>query len=221
MPAIGFIRIPASRRFRSFSKGGSPMKRLRTKGIIEPGGVNGCARGRRMAYGGAVGTARIKGYQLWIALPPEMESIEPKRSIRGEHFQCRSGARHPGSPRRRCQQGRGADDNQLPGCCAEEGRECITSRRRITPSPGSPCIKESSVREIADKGELAVSKVECCPGIRSPCRYGIHPRFGRQASPRPRARHYSYIRAGRHSTEAKQESRNREAASGGRPSLGR
>src|SRR5882672_6065287 len=48
-----------------------------TKGIIEPGGVEWMrAAGGVWHTAGAVGTARIKGYQLWIALTPEMESIE-------------------------------------------------------------------------------------------------------------------------------------------------
>ncbi len=66
-----------------------------TKGIIEPGGVEWMrAAGGVWHTGGAVGTARIKGYQLWIALPPEMESIEPEAQyFGGEHFQSQGPAR--------------------------------------------------------------------------------------------------------------------------------
>src|SRR5882672_7824805 len=50
-----------------------------TKGIIEPGGV---------------GTARAKGYQLWVALPPEIEGIESEAQyLGGEHFQSHGPAR--------------------------------------------------------------------------------------------------------------------------------
>lgn len=48
-----------------------------TKGIIEAGGVEWMRAGGGVWHtGGAVGTARVKGFQLWIALPPEMESID-------------------------------------------------------------------------------------------------------------------------------------------------
>jgi redox-sensitive bicupin YhaK (pirin superfamily) len=44
--------------------------------------------------GGAVGTAPAKGYQLWIALPPEMESIESEAQyLGGEHFRSQGPAR--------------------------------------------------------------------------------------------------------------------------------
>jgi redox-sensitive bicupin YhaK (pirin superfamily) len=66
-----------------------------TKGIIEPGGVEWMrAAGGVWHTGGAVGTARAKGYQLWIALPPEMESIESEAQyLGGEHFQSQGPAR--------------------------------------------------------------------------------------------------------------------------------
>ena len=44
--------------------------------------------------GGAVGATHAKGYQLWIALPPDMEGIEPEaRYLAGEHFQAQDSAR--------------------------------------------------------------------------------------------------------------------------------
>ena len=66
-----------------------------TKGIIESGGVEWMrAAGGVWHTGGAVGTARAKGYQLWIALPPEMESIESgAQYLGGEHFQSQGPAR--------------------------------------------------------------------------------------------------------------------------------
>ena len=66
-----------------------------TKGIIEPGGVEWMrAAGGVWHTGGAVGTARAKGYQLWIALPPEMESIQSEAQyLGGEHFQSHGPAR--------------------------------------------------------------------------------------------------------------------------------
>ena len=65
------------------------------KGIIESGGVEWMrAAGGVWHTGGAVGTARAKGYQLWVALPPEMESIEADAQyLGGEHFQSHGPAR--------------------------------------------------------------------------------------------------------------------------------
>jgi redox-sensitive bicupin YhaK (pirin superfamily) len=66
-----------------------------TKGVIEPGGVEWMrAAGGVWHTGGVTGTARAKGYQLWIALPPEMESIEPEAQyLGGENFQSQGPAR--------------------------------------------------------------------------------------------------------------------------------
>jgi redox-sensitive bicupin YhaK (pirin superfamily) len=66
-----------------------------TRGIIEPGGVEWMrAAGGVWHTGGAVGTARAKGYQLWIALPPDMENIESEAQyLGGEHFRSQGPAR--------------------------------------------------------------------------------------------------------------------------------
>ena len=65
------------------------------KGTIKPGGVEWMrAAGGVWHTGGAAGIARAKGYQLWIALPPEMESIEAEAQYLGaEHFQSQGPAR--------------------------------------------------------------------------------------------------------------------------------
>jgi redox-sensitive bicupin YhaK (pirin superfamily) len=65
------------------------------KGIIEPGGVEWMrAAGGVWHIGGVAGTVRAKGYQLWIALPPEMESIESEAQyLAGEHFRSHGPAR--------------------------------------------------------------------------------------------------------------------------------
>jgi len=65
------------------------------KGIIAPGGVEWMRAGGGVWHtGGALGTARTKGYQLWIALPPQMESSEPEgQYLGGEHFQSHGPAR--------------------------------------------------------------------------------------------------------------------------------
>jgi redox-sensitive bicupin YhaK (pirin superfamily) len=65
------------------------------KGIIEPGGVEWMRSGGGVWHNGAaVGTARASGYQLWVALPPEMESIEPEVQYLGrEQFQSHGPAR--------------------------------------------------------------------------------------------------------------------------------
>ncbi len=66
-----------------------------TKGFIEPRGVEWMrAAGGVWHTGGAVGTARAKGFQLWIALPPEMENIASQAQYLGsEHFQSHGPAR--------------------------------------------------------------------------------------------------------------------------------
>jgi redox-sensitive bicupin YhaK (pirin superfamily) len=66
-----------------------------TKGIIEPGGVEWMRAGGGVWHtGGAAGTARAKGYQLWIALPPEMESLASEAQyLGGEQFQSHGPAR--------------------------------------------------------------------------------------------------------------------------------
>ena len=66
-----------------------------TKGVIDPGGVEWMrASGGVWHTGGAVGTVRVKGYQLWIALPPEMESLASEAQyLGGEHFQSQGPAR--------------------------------------------------------------------------------------------------------------------------------
>jgi redox-sensitive bicupin YhaK (pirin superfamily) len=66
-----------------------------TKGIIEPGGVEWMRAGGGVWHtGGVAGTARAKGFQLWVALPPEMESLHSEaRYLGGEHFQSQGPAR--------------------------------------------------------------------------------------------------------------------------------
>ena len=66
-----------------------------TKGVIQPRGVEWMrAAGGVWHTGGAAGTTHAKGYQLWIALPPEMESIESEAQyLGGEHFQSQGPAR--------------------------------------------------------------------------------------------------------------------------------
>jgi len=65
------------------------------KGIIEPGGVEWMrAAGGVWHTGGPVGTAHVKGFQLWVALPPEMENIASEARYLGrEHFQSHGPAR--------------------------------------------------------------------------------------------------------------------------------
>ena len=66
-----------------------------TKGIIDPGGVEWMrASGGVWHTGGVAGSARAKGFQLWVALPPEMENIAPEARYLGrEHFQSHGPAR--------------------------------------------------------------------------------------------------------------------------------
>jgi redox-sensitive bicupin YhaK (pirin superfamily) len=66
-----------------------------TKGTIDPGGVEWMrASGGVWHTGGVAGSARAKGFQLWVALPPEMENIESEAHYLGrEHFQSHGPAR--------------------------------------------------------------------------------------------------------------------------------
>jgi len=66
-----------------------------TKGIIDPGGVEWMrASGGVWHTGGVAGGARAKGFQLWVALPPEMESIESEAQyLGGERFRSHGPAR--------------------------------------------------------------------------------------------------------------------------------
>ena len=43
------------------------------KGILRAGGVEWMRAGRGMWHGGGIGAGRTRGFQLWIALPPELE----------------------------------------------------------------------------------------------------------------------------------------------------
>jgi redox-sensitive bicupin YhaK (pirin superfamily) len=66
-----------------------------TKGTVESGGVEWMrAAGGVWHTGGAAGTAHARGYQLWIALPPELESVESEAQYLGaELFQADGPAR--------------------------------------------------------------------------------------------------------------------------------
>ena len=66
-----------------------------TKGIIDAKGVEWMrASGGVWHTGGVAGSARAKGFQLWVALPPEMENIAPEARYLGrEHFQSHGPAR--------------------------------------------------------------------------------------------------------------------------------
>src|SRR6266849_56728 len=66
-----------------------------TKGIIDPGGVEWMrASGGVWHTGGVAGSARARGFQLWVALPPEMENIASEARYLGrEHFRSHGPAR--------------------------------------------------------------------------------------------------------------------------------
>ena len=66
-----------------------------TKGIIDTKGVEWMRAGGGVWHtGGGAGMARVKGYQLWIALPPEMESLPSQAQyLDGAQFQSHGPAR--------------------------------------------------------------------------------------------------------------------------------
>jgi redox-sensitive bicupin YhaK (pirin superfamily) len=65
------------------------------KGVIAPGGIEWMRAGGGVWHtGGAVGTERIKGYQLWVALPPELENgLAQSQYLGSEEFQSHGPAR--------------------------------------------------------------------------------------------------------------------------------
>jgi redox-sensitive bicupin YhaK (pirin superfamily) len=65
------------------------------KGVIAPGGIEWMRAGGGVWHtGGAVGTERIKGYQLWVALPPDLENGPAQSQYLGSsEFQSHGPAR--------------------------------------------------------------------------------------------------------------------------------
>jgi redox-sensitive bicupin YhaK (pirin superfamily) len=66
-----------------------------TKGVIDRLGVEWMrAAGGVWHTGGAVGAKRVKGFQLWLAMPPEMENIAPEAEyLSAERFKSHGPAR--------------------------------------------------------------------------------------------------------------------------------
>ncbi len=65
------------------------------KGVIAPGGIEWMRAGGGVWHtGGAVGTERIKGYQLWVALPRDLENGPAQSQYLGsQEFQSHGPAR--------------------------------------------------------------------------------------------------------------------------------
>jgi len=131
-----------------------------TKGIIEPGGVEWMrASGGVWHTGGAVGTARVKGYQLWIALPPEMESMEPEAQyLGGERFRSHGPARVILG-----RQGEAASEVPAPATMNYLDVALKKGEKWRYDPPGDHTVAWIAVHrgklaapEIVDKGELAV-----------------------------------------------------------------
>jgi redox-sensitive bicupin YhaK (pirin superfamily) len=69
------------------------------EGVIETGGVEWMRAGNGVWHsGGMYGKEPIKGFQLWIAMPPELELAEPQSTVswRFRIPLCRSGEGHRG-----------------------------------------------------------------------------------------------------------------------------
>jgi redox-sensitive bicupin YhaK (pirin superfamily) len=66
-----------------------------TSGIIDPGGVEWMKAGGGVWHnGGATGSERVKGFQLWIALPAEMEMTDAQAIyLDASHFRRQGPAR--------------------------------------------------------------------------------------------------------------------------------
>jgi len=80
MPAIGFHPHSGIETVTVVLQGQlSYQETSGTEGLIDEGGVEWMHAGGGVWHsGGPVGVARIKGYQLWIALPPEEENSDPE-----------------------------------------------------------------------------------------------------------------------------------------------
>ena len=78
MPAIGFHPHSGIETVTVVLQGQlSYQETSGTEGVIDEGGVEWMRAGGGVWHsGGPVGVARIKGYQLWIALPPEEENSD-------------------------------------------------------------------------------------------------------------------------------------------------
>jgi len=65
------------------------------KGVIAPGGIEWMRAGGGVWHtGGAVGTEKIKGFQLWVALPPDLENGPAEsRYLGADEFQSHGPAR--------------------------------------------------------------------------------------------------------------------------------
>jgi redox-sensitive bicupin YhaK (pirin superfamily) len=81
------------------------------EGIIETGGVEWMRASSGVWHtGGVFGKERIRGFQLWIALPPALELAEPQSQyLNASDFQCRTrvrGRRKQWRGGRACQRGK-------------------------------------------------------------------------------------------------------------------
>ena len=96
MPAIGFHPHSGIETVTVVLQGQlSYQETSGTEGVIDEGGVEWMHAGGGVWHGGGpVGNARIKGYQLWIALPPEEENSDSEaRYVDASRFQKNGPAR--------------------------------------------------------------------------------------------------------------------------------
>ena len=96
MPAIGFHPHSGIETVTVVLQGQlSYQETSGTEGVIDEGGVEWMHAGGGVWHsGGPVGNARIKGYQLWIALPPEEENSDSEaRYVDASRFRKNGPAR--------------------------------------------------------------------------------------------------------------------------------
>src|SRR5882672_6849348 len=91
------------------------------RGTVPAGGVEWMQAGHGMWHGGGINAGRTRGFQLWIALPPELE-LGPSGSI----YQAPEDVPEDGPAR------------VLLGSYGSASSAIATSRRRVTPSSGAP-----------------------------------------------------------------------------------
>jgi hypothetical protein len=74
-PASAFTRIPASRPLPNIAEGSVRYEDTNgATGLLPAGGIEWMRAGGGVWHGGGLGEpGRTRGFQLWIALPPEFE----------------------------------------------------------------------------------------------------------------------------------------------------
>ena len=130
------------------------------QGLLPKGSVEWMRAGNGVWHTGQAEPGHVKAFQLWIALPPELENGPNAKPLRD----ARRGARRRDRSRvilgeygGAQESDRGASDDVPPGQPRRPASAGRTSRRRATRSPGSPSPTAQLRTSLGDPaGELAI-----------------------------------------------------------------